>query len=446
MSEVIPPRPLAEIRATGKSVPSRQIDAVRRFLASPRGRWWILFALALYAVIGFFVWIRRAGDFAGYLVVGELVLANRHLYIGPDTAPNTWPPFFSLLCVPLALLARLSPYLARGLWLCLNFLCLWWALSAIARLVYGRRLRWSSEAFSLAAPPMLVPFLITDRFTSSNFDHLQINIVLFALTLAGLIAIRSGRWFAGGAAVGFAAAVKVMPVVFLPYLLWRREWRGFWAASVTAAVCSLSPVLVFGPQRFWEYVIAWREKVAAGWGVGKMNQSVWAMWDRWLGHGMVPFGTPGVNDVPESGSPMVTAAVVGTVLAFALLAWRRWRHRPQGAWQTAAEWSVVFAASALCSPVTWKAYLVVLLLPHTLLFAAYQHSEPASRIRRLTGATLLLAASANFFSPGFLGRDWAGRLEMASVVTIIAGITTAVVIWLWPYFPELERRARQGQG
>jgi hypothetical protein len=124
MGEVIPSRPLAEIRATGKSVPSRQIDAVRRFLASPRGRWWILFALALYAVIGFFVWIRRAGDFAGYLVVGELVLANRHLYIGPDTAPNTWPPFFSLLCVPLALLARLSPYLARGLWLCLNFFCL----------------------------------------------------------------------------------------------------------------------------------------------------------------------------------------------------------------------------------------------------------------------------------------------------------------------------------
>lgn len=420
------------------------LAAWTRFFTSPPGQRWVLRALIAYAVVGFVVWIQRAGDFAGYLAAGELVLHGRHLYVGPGTELNTWPPFFSLLCVPLAVLARPTPYLARGIWLGLNFIALWWALHQIARLIHGAQLRWSPREFSLARPEMLLPLLITDRYTSSNFDHLQINILLFALALAGLMAAREGRWLRAGVALGFAASVKVMPIVFLPYLAWRRQWLAALTMAVAGAVFSLSPALLFGPVRFWEYVVAWREKVGAGWGVGKMNQSVWALWDRLLGHGMVPLAVPGVNDVPESGAAVVTGAVMLTLLGLLGIAWWRWRGVGRNDWQVAAEWSVVFACGALFSPVTWKAYLVVLLLPHTLLVAAWMRAEKGSPLRVLLAVTLALAAVTNLLSPGFVGRNWAGRLEMASVPAWIALWTTTVVAYLWPQLGTLARGNGRG--
>lgn len=446
MSEMWAPVQRGEPKSERPGKSSEAVGRLLRMATSERVRRWGLIALAAYAAVGFSVWIQRSGDFGGYLIVGELVLSGRHIYRDVSADPNTWPPFFSLVCVPLALMARVTPYLARGFWLALNLLSLWWVLRQIALLIHGKRLLWSARGFSLVSPEMLVPLLLTSRFIGSNFEHLQINILLFALALGGLLWIRQGRCWRGGVALGFAAAVKVMPVVFVPYLLWRRHWRGALATVAAGGLFSLAPILVFGPLRFWDYVLAWREKLSMGWGVGKMNQSVFAMWDRYLGHGMVPLLTPGVNDVPESASPWVVLAVAATWLVFACVIWRRWQGPPRCNWQTAAEWSVVFAIGALVSPVTWKAYLVVLLLAHTLLFAAFQQCTPRGGWRRGLGATLILAGASNLLSPGFLGRDWAWRLEMASVPTLVALCTMGVVAWTWPLLPELESRARRAGG
>jgi len=414
--------------------PPRAWERATRWLGSADGRRWLLRALLAYAVIGFFVWIRRPGDFEGYLVVGKLVLADRHIYLDAGHGVNTWPPFFSLLCVPLVLLAAPTPYLARGFWLLLNLALLVLVLRLIAQLVYRRELhlRAESDGLSLAAPELLVPLLISDRFVSGNFDHMQINIVTFALALSGLYLQARGRELAGGTALGCAAAIKVMPVLFIPYLAYRGRWRAAVAAAVSAAALSLSPILVFGWNRFWAYVIAWRAAVTEGWGVGKMNQSVFAMWDRLLGHGMLPLTAEGVGTVPESGSQLVTVATVFSCAVVAVLAlWLfRGAARPDG-WTALAEWSVVFIAGALFGPVCWKAYLVVLLLPNTLLFAAWRSSGLDARTRRTIG--WLLAGSVVFGTlptPGLVGKQLAGRLDMSSVVTFSALIVLGASFWL----------------
>ncbi len=407
---------------------------VTAWLGSAHGRRWILRALLAYAVIGFFVWIRRSGDFEGYLVVGNLVRSGRHIYLDAGHGTNTWPPFFSLLCVPLALLAAPTPYLARGVWLLLNLALLVLALRLIARLVYGRdmRLRAETDGLSLAAPELLMPLLISDRFVSGNFDHVQINILIFALALGGLYMQARGRELAGGMALGCAAAIKVMPILFVPYLAYRRRWRAATAAAVSAAALSLSPILVFGWDRFWTYVVAWRAAVAQGWGVGKMNQSVFAMWDRLLGHGMLPLTADGVGIVPESGSPLVTAAMVVSCAAVAVLAlWLfRGATRPDG-WAALAEWSVVFIVGGLFGPVCWKAYLVVLLLPNTLLFAAWRSSRLDARTRTIIGWLLVGSVVLGTLpSPGLVGTQLAGRLDMSSAVTCSALIVLGAAFWL----------------
>jgi hypothetical protein len=161
---------------------------------------------------------------------------------------NTWPPFFSIVSVPLALLDRLSPYLVRIVWIALNWASIFWTLDLIARLVYAKRLRLrpGETSLTITSPELLVPFALTFPFLINNFELLQINMILFVLALWGLFLQANGREAAGGIALAAAAAMKVMAIAFLPYLLYRKRWRAAsWMAAATL-VFSISPALILG--------------------------------------------------------------------------------------------------------------------------------------------------------------------------------------------------------
>jgi alpha-1,2-mannosyltransferase len=416
-----------------------RLQRLADWLARPAGRRLVLRALLLVPGIGFFLWIRRPGDFAGYLLVGDLVLEGRHIYLDAPSHINTWPPFFSLLCVPLALLAAPTPYLARGLWIVLNAGLVVVILGLLARLVHGQRLQLRAEGpgLSPADPALLVPLLLSGRYVLGNFEHLQINVVLFALALGGLALQARGRALAGGGLLGLAAAIKVMPIAFVAYLAYRRRWRAAGAAALATAACSLSPILVFGWGRFWAYVAVWRDQVAAGWGAGRMNQSVLAMWDRWLGHRLWPLTAGGVDALPESGAPATLVAVGLTlVLVGAAAAWAFRGHPSPDGWPALAEWSAVFVAASIFGPVSWKSYLVVFLLPNALLFAAWRSSHLAPGVRR--GAAGVLGAAfvlGGLTAPGLVSRPLAERLEMSSVVTLAALVLLGGVLWFRRQLP-----------
>lgn len=406
---------------------------VIHWLTEPSGRRWLLRALLVYAVVGGCIWVRRPGDFEGYVIVGNLVRTGRHIYLDSPPGTNTWPPFFSLVCVPLALLAAIHPVLARGFWIVLNFGLVLLALRLIVLLVYRRHLslRAESAGLSLAAPEVLVPLLLTYRYVTGNFDHLQINIAVFALALGGLYLQATRRELGGSLILGAAAALKVMPVVFLPYLAYRRRYRSAAFTAAATVFFSLLPVLVFGWRRFRDYVVAWRAVLSVGWGVGKMNQSMYAMWDRFIGHGIAPLTTSGLTSVPDSGDPRVIAAMAVSVALVILLA--LWTFRGQVApdgWATLSEWSVVFIVGVLFGPVCWKAYLIVLLLPNTLLFAACRSPHLDRSTRRVLGGALLLSFVLGALpSPGFVGKALAERLEMASLPTISALLLLIALFW-----------------
>jgi alpha-1,2-mannosyltransferase len=414
------------------------------WLTRPAGRRWLLRALLAYAVVGFGVWIQRPGDFAGYLIVGNLARTGGHIYLDAQFGLNTWPPFFSLLCIPLAVLAAPTPYLARAVWLLLNFGCVLLVLHMVAQLLYGRalRLRAETSGLSLAAPEMLVPLLLSDRYVSGNFDHLQVNLVIFTLALGGLYLQARGRVLLGSVALGSAVALKVMPLIFIPYLCYRRRWRAAALTSAAAGAFSLSPMMVYGWERFWNYVTTWRSVAASWWSVGKMNQSVLAMWDRFIGHGLLPFAPhSGIdfNAIAKSGDPWVSVALLATLLVVGAAAWWSFRHVTQDPWAEPVEWGIVFVIGALFSPVCWKAYLCVLLLPNATLFAAWR-SPRFTHGRRIIGGTLFLPfVLGGLTSRGFVGKTLSDLFEMASVPTLCTLVTMAGLLWLRAQLPAPQR-------
>lgn len=393
---------------------------------------WVVLVLVIGGSIS---WIRRPGDFAGYVLVGDLVLTGHDIYRDSPPGLNTWPPFFSLFCVPLALLARPTPYLARGVWLALNFALLWAALRSLARLVYHTELSLRpATGLSLASPEVLIPIVLCYRFILGNFDHLQVNIVIFACAIGGLLWHVRGHDFAGGALLGLAAALKVMPVVFVPYFLYRGRFRVAAATAAAATIFSLSPILVYGWTRFIDYVEAWRQALAIGWGVGKMNQSVYAMLDRFLGHGIRPGHAPVVDVLPESGDPSVQfATVVVLALIAASICWLFRGREEADSRASIAEYSVIFIVSALFGPLAWKAYLVVLLCPCMLFIALLRDgSLPNAPQRVVVGGLAIYFALAGLTTPGLIGKHLAGTLEMLSATTVASLVLLLLLLWLRP--------------
>jgi hypothetical protein len=281
---------------------------------------------------------------------------------------------------------------------------------------------------------MLIPIGLCYRFILGNFDHLQINIVTFACTLAALHWHARGRDRLAGAALGFAAALRVVPVLFVPYFAYRRRYGVAAAAAVATAVFSLSPILVYGWPRFVEYAGAWRRALAVGWGVGKMNQSVYAMLDRYIGHGVRPWHAPVENVLPESGNPLVMVALVLVLASLAIIA--GWLFRgPATADSPAsiAEYSTVFIVSAVLGPLAWKAYLVVLLCPCMLLVGLLRYGTLSGGERRTAVAALVIYfALSGLTTPGLLGKRLAGTLEMLSVLTVGTLVLLLVLLWLRP--------------
>jgi len=395
-------------------------------LERPRVRRVILTALALLAV--FLIYrrgIRRGAmaDYRGYVEVGDAALAGGHIYDDPRPGVNTWPPFFSLLCVPIALLDGVDGILTRVLWILLSYAALLWSLHLLARLVYDKPLSLRAEperGLSLASAPMLVPLLMVHPAVMQNLIDIQIYILLFALTLSGMYWQSRGRPLLGGMALALAAAIRLMPVVFIPYLIYRRRWRPAAYAVLFLALFTLSPALVYGWDGLLEYLDSWRSMESTSITAGNKNQSVLAFFDRYLSHGVViGLDTPSVHR-PWILGPAVWAAAgvtLAAVTAGALWVFRG-RMRADGL-PAQAEWGVVFLVSAVFGPLTWKTYLIVFLAPFALLFGIWWNAAPG---KRLSAGLLLFAL---FFAALLPAHDLTGptvkvHFGMAGCYTITA--------------------------
>lgn len=399
---------------------------------------WIFLSCAAILVIGMtIIYAHRPGDFAGYLLVGDLGLSGRDIYREAPPGINTWPPFFGMLCMPLAALSRFWADGTRVGWLLLNWIALAVCITLAVRMAYGQRLTLpgitspTRPGISIAAGAALLPMLLAIRWILSNFEHLQINTILLALILGGLTFHRSRRDLPAGLLLGAAAALKLLAVLFIPYFLWRRQWRAMWFTLAATIGWTLSPILVYGLTGYLDQFSSWMVSISGGFESGKMNNSVFAMLDRILGLHQVPFTVPGTDGVVRSGDPLVTLVFISAVMMVTVLACWLFRgpYDPRRR-TTVAEWSIVLLVGAVFSPLSWKYYLVVLLLPMTLFVATWRdpNVKPVFR-RRLRWLTWLGFAMGMMAASDLVGRQFAHRLEMGSMMTWMSLLIMGTLFW-----------------
>ena len=190
---------------------------------TPRA-WRILLALGgLYALVNAFIGVHSGGDFVFHLRLAERLLQGQPLYADFDGSIGLpWPPFAIVTLVPFALLARLSLPLTKAVWAIGNVALFGWCLVR----GYRHAGRWTPVVLAVAAVAQPL---------QSNFQHLNINLVLLALVVLAIADLEHGREMRAALWIGVATALKGYPGAIFLYFLARGRWRPL-AAGVTAAV------------------------------------------------------------------------------------------------------------------------------------------------------------------------------------------------------------------
>lgn len=408
--------------------------------------WVVLVAiLAAIAVRASSPIVRTGGDLTRYIEVGELVLRGEDIYATSNPTTNTWPPLFALMAAPLAILARLNVHVTRALWATVMLLSLAGSLQLSIRLVYRKPLvvRYRAGAISVASAAAVIPTLLALRAILPNFRFLQVNTLVLLLALAGCYLIARSRPGAGGAILGAAAAIKIIPIFFVPYLIWKRWWRALGAMLVSGAALTILPIVFFGFDRWWSYVSRFLGGSASSTFIATGSQSLYTMFHRIL---VLPnwWNTEFIRPYRVA---MDIGAVIAVLLAFVVFAAvfivvsRHRGVRPSSP-AVVTEFAIVLGASFLFLPFAWRHYFVFLLPAYVVLWRAAMAGtgnarvDPFSldhgqrrRIRWLLGLGVLLQVG---LSSSLLGAGPATVLKNNSGVTVSALlILTALAYLRW---------------
>jgi alpha-1,2-mannosyltransferase len=269
----------------------------------------------------------------------------------------TYPPFAALLLIPFSLMKLHD---AEHVILIVSITALLVSLRcAVALAARGRRrlLRavgrpgtaWAVAAFAAGAALWLEP-------VTTALGYGQIDLVVLALVISDVALPDDSRL--KGAGIGLAAAIKLTPLLFLPYLLLSGRRR---AALVGSAVFAATIVVGFvfataDSTRYWGGLFLHSSRVGPAADIG--NQSLRAALARLVGT-----AHPG----------MVTlAAVVAVAMVGLMLAVRAARRDNE-----AAGYALCAVTVLLATPVTWSHHWT-LAIPGILALAliAYERRSP----------------------------------------------------------------------
>ena len=255
-------------------------------------RWftgWGPASLSVAAALGYGLFLALGTyevDLGVYLRLGGRYIFTPHLYslVLPNTGLLfTYPPFAALLFAPWQRVFT-TVHSVQTVWTICNLAVLIALLVLSIRIVKPDMGRNAALRLGLllSLPALLLnPVVITVGFG-------QVNLVVTFLVMWDLLSQRRiGSWQAPlGVATGLAAAVKLTPILFVPYLILTRRTRGAVTCVVTFVVCELVTFLLSptSSTAYWTRALFKPGRAGRLSAVG--NQNLMAVVER-LHHGLV---------------------------------------------------------------------------------------------------------------------------------------------------------------
>jgi alpha-1,2-mannosyltransferase len=314
--------------------------------------------------------------------------------------------------------ALLAPLTAAGH----TVAALLWTLGHMLALVTSVGILWRWGQPRDGGPPVTAGLMLAlavalpAQVEAAKFN--QLSYFILVLVLLGLHALERRRPALGGAILGAAAVIKLLPAVFIVWLVAKRQWRAVGGFVLGAAIVAIMPpLLMFGPARTWQHHVEWwacnvEGDAAAGMlnadlpehFIDRRNQSipqVLARW-TWVEH---PYRTPvQPAHLTPATCRRIAYGVMAALAAVLVLATRR-PARDLALDARRAE-AATYAIGMLVFAPLLRQYYLVWCLP-ALVVLAYAAADPTRR------------------------RAW--RLGWIGLAVWLVGM----VAWIWPLPREL---------
>ncbi|GAA2378485.1 hypothetical protein Cme02nite_19160 [Catellatospora methionotrophica] len=278
-------------------------------------------------------------------------------YAQPDRVQGalyfTYPPFAALLLFPFGLLPLgVTQALFTLGTVAAVVVTTYWLVAPLAR-----RQGWPAwYAVAIAAPLVLVIEPLRETITFG-----QINMLLIVLIMLDLLVLgpRGSKWT--GVGIGVATALKLIPGLFIVYLLVTRQWRAAFTAMGAAAGVTLLAAAI-APRASWDF---WTSELWNTDRVGRLdytgNQSLQGLLARLV-------------------APEQPAKWLWLLLALAALGFGMWRAARAGlAGDAVTGLALTGLVSGLISPITWPHHLYWFVPAIVTLLAAAQCARDGRR-------------------------------------------------------------------
>jgi len=354
-------------------------------------------------------------DFGAFWLQGYYFLTGRPLFdLPPNVRGPAYPPFagmvfqlFALLPLPVSaaivyfvnlLLLPVAVYLTKG----------------IFDKLHPQRNR--------AAWPLVVAVVLSLQFFLNTFNLIQLNEIIFVLCLLGIKAYLDGHDGWAAAAFVTAAAIKLVPGVFVGWLVLRGRPRAALALVPAVAACLTLPLVFRGAETGVRDLAQYQTKVLGRFERGHVISS---STNQNLGALVYRLTVPTPDDINRDYRPLLptsdrtAGAIYRTLVAVVLLAFvanllaLRLRDAPVNAFELGS----VFLAGHLLSGITWKAHLVTFLFTfYCFLSMRMRELEPGPRVFVYVLVAMMVAV-------GLTGRDLVGL----KVQHIVDGYS--VIVW-----------------
>ncbi len=338
-------------------------------------------AVAVAAHLAFLLHRRsiEPGDYDLGRELGRRLLAGEPLYAGGLHYP--YAPSSALVFAPLALTAPDTGFVLRYLA----------ALGALGFVLHS--LAVAGSAGPRALPRALATLALGSHYVLRDLADAGPHLIELAILTAALRAAIAGRAWISGLGLGLAAAFKATAAIFLPFLLWRREWRLAATAGIALVCWSGAPALWMGPSSWLDHERQWasvslRSAIGAPIAGAREsearveNQALRPALERVLGG----LGLSAVGPLAGLGAAVLVAAFAAATRAGA-------RESDADAWLR--DWASVLVLSLLLAPVAWVQHLVLALPAIFLAVSAADREDAGAAARAPLALFAFLALGLN---------------------------------------------------
>jgi alpha-1,2-mannosyltransferase len=320
------------------------------------------------------------------------------------------PPFSAVLMAPLALMPWRWAYL---IWQCFIVI-----LAAATIFLALRLLPSALKLETLALIFMAACFFFPFRL---NLVCGQVNVSILFLWTLGVYLLQRQRPVASALCFALGTVLKVSPVVAVPFLALRRQWR--WLGAYVAGVAAFTGISIW--RLGWQTHVTWLTAIypCISSGVGNTSNRSFA--------GLVNAlcGPPYINTltniaewpVPPGLALFEKACSATMVVGFIFWCWRK-RRDARGLVDELILLPLVYL---LAAPFSWVHHFALAILPLTYLWAKAREATSSELVSLCIGTMALgteLPMDAAAFSP------WANP-NLIIVALALWPAATAAIIW-----------------